>query len=122
MSSLTSLKNGPESWQTDTTACGWSHLGGIALPVLQESAREGCIRCRILVEGIQKYDFLPCTSDLAREFSVLTKALHEFEETLRVHVNSWEPDPLSISVWFPAMTKKTGCLPMELFFYSSSGT
>ena len=123
MGMLPSFEAIAPSWQTGVGACGWTHIGSIKLSSLREGASQSeCIRCRILLEGIEKYTFLPHRPDRTTEAHI-----EDYEPTpgLNVHVTGKtmvdRELPLRVTVHFPGMTAKAGSLPMELFFYSHSG-
>ena len=113
------------SWseQTIHDTCNWSygnHQGSITLSSMREAARDGCTRCKLLIDGIGRYTFSPY-----RPHRTTEATLSEYESDpgleLRVSVFNNKKTPLQVTVQYTGMSSKSGSLPMELCFYTHSG-
>ena len=112
------------SWseKTDADTCSWSdgnHQGSIKLSNIRKAARDGCVRCKLLLRGIEKYTFPPY-----RPYREVEATLSEYESDsnleLRVLVFNDEKTPLRVTVQYLGKPW-TGSLPMKLFFYTHPG-
>ena len=87
---------------------------------MREAARDGCVRCRLLLDGIEKYTFPPY-----RPHRTTEATLSEYESDpgleLMVSVFNDEETPLRVTVQYTSMSDKSGSLPMELYFYTHPG-
>ena len=109
-------------WSEQTT-CSWgqgNHQGSINLSSMREAALDGCVRCRLLLDGIEKYIFPPY-----RRHRTTETTLSEYESDpgieLRVSVFNYEETPLWGEVQSTGMSSESGSLPMKLYFYTHPG-
>jgi hypothetical protein len=111
------------SWSEQTGSCAsnWTrgnHLGGTRLSSLRKAAHSGCIRCKLLFSGIEKYTFPPY-----RPYRTTEAPLSEFEPDpgLDVYVINDREMGLRVTVQCAGMSSKSRSLPMELIFYTHPG-
>jgi hypothetical protein len=112
----------PWSEQTKSDACKWSygyHQGLTKLSSVHKAAREGCVRCKLLSTGIEKYTFRPY-----RPHRTTEAHLSEYEPDPGLNVSVYnDPEmPLQVTVQYVGMSSKSGSLPMELLFYTHPGS
>jgi hypothetical protein len=112
------------SWseQIESQTCNWTdgyHRGGTRLSSLHKAARDGCIRCKLLFEGIKKYNFPPY-----RPYRTTEAPLSEYEPDpgLDVYVVNNLEMGLQVTIYYAGMSSKSGSLPMEPLFYSQPGS
>jgi len=109
--------------QAEPDTCGWSwgfHKGRNTLSSMRKAAHDGCTRCKLLLDGIEKYTFSPC-----RPHRTTEATLSEYESDpgleLRVSVHNNKKTPLQVTVQYTGMSSKSWSLPMELWFYTHPG-
>jgi len=110
------------SEQTDTDTCSWTqgyHQGSITLSNMRKAARDGCVRCKLLLRGIEKYTFPPCRPHRTTE---ATLSEYEPHRSLRVHVRNDPGTPLRVTVRYMSMEPRSRSLPMNLYFYTHPGS
>jgi len=110
------------SEQSGSDSCNWSHgnhQGGTKLSSMRQAARDGCVRCKLLLRGIEKYTFLPC-----RPYRTTEATLSEYEthRNLIVDVRNDPYTPLRVTVQYLYMDTRSGSLPMKLNFYTLPGS
>ena len=109
------------SEQIGTKSCRWSegnHLGRTTLSTLPKAAQDGCVQCKLLLQGIEKYTFPPHRPHRTTEANI-----DEYEPNpgLEVAVFNHKEKPLRVVVDYDYMPEKSGSLPMELCFYTHPG-
>jgi len=119
------------SWseQIEPSICSWdhgwhhwsygNHQGNTTLSNVREAARDGCVRCKLLLRGIEKSTFPPYRPHRTTE-ATLTE--YEPDQGLRVNVRNDPDTPLRVTVQYTGMASKSGSLPMELYFYTHPGS
>jgi len=95
-----------------------NHQGSTTLSNVREAARDGCVRCKLLLRGIEKYTFPPYRPHRTTEATIDE---YEPDPGLEVSVFNDKETPLRVTVDYTGMPTKSGSLPMELYFYTDPG-
>ena len=105
--------------------CGWSyelHRGRNTMSNMRKSAHDGCVRCKLLLDGIEKYKFLPYHHDRTTR---VTLSEYEPDPGLWVTVSNDFDKPLEVGVHYQdhsGMEAESRSFHMELSFYTDPGS
>lgn len=114
------------SWseRSISDACSWrygNHEGSITLASMRKAAQGGCVRCKLLLDGIEKYNFAP---NRPHRTTKATLGEYECDPALELEVSVFnnQTTPLWVVVHYIGMSIESGSLPMELCFYTHPGS
>ena len=86
---------------------------------MYEAARDGCVRCKLLLRGIEKYTVPPYRP---RRPAEATLSEYEPDPGLVVLVRNFPDTPLRVKLYYTDMANRLEDLFMDLYFYNHLGS